>query len=62
MSKRAGKGQRPWDNPKAYALSVVGMLVLVLGLTVADSVLLALLGFALTLAGWLVARRTSGNR
>lgn len=49
---------RPWQNPKSFALSMVGIALVALGLTVADSLLLAAVGAALTLAGAVVARRT----
>ncbi|MEH1167716.1 hypothetical protein V6V47_20250 [Micromonospora sp. CPCC 205539] len=54
--KRSGRltGAR---NPKAYALSIAGAVLVLLGLVVVDSVLLVATGAALAVAGWLVARR-----
>jgi hypothetical protein len=49
---------RPWENPKSFVLSLVGIALVALGLTVADSVVLVVIGAALTLAGAVVARRT----
>ncbi|MEW1589535.1 hypothetical protein AB0283_29270 [Micromonospora vinacea] len=43
-------------NPKAYALSVAGAVLIVVGLVAVDSILLVAVGAALTLAGWLLAR------
>ncbi|GGN31562.1 hypothetical protein FHR83_005635 [Actinoplanes campanulatus] len=50
--------RRPWEDPKSYALSMLGIGLVGLGLTVADSVVLVAIGAALTLAGAVVARRT----
>lgn len=46
-------------HPGAFALSIVGAVLVLLGLTVVDSVPLVAAGAALTVAGWLVARRAS---
>lgn len=58
QSRPRNRGWRPvgWRNPKAYALSVAGGVLLLLGLVVVDSMVVVLAGAALTLAGWLVAR------
>ncbi|GAA4710860.1 hypothetical protein Prum_091530 [Phytohabitans rumicis] len=54
-------GWRPpgWRrNPKAYGLSVAGGVLILVGLAVFDMLWLVLVGFGLTLAGLLVARRS----
>jgi hypothetical protein len=48
---------RPWENPKSFALSLLGIVLVALGLTVADSVVLVVIGAVLTVAGAVVARR-----
>ena len=48
---------RPWDDPKSYALSLAGVVMVALGLTVVDSLLLILLGVAVAVAGYLVSQR-----
>ncbi|SBT52835.1 hypothetical protein [Micromonospora auratinigra] len=61
MTPQPRRGWRPPGarHPGAFALSILGAVLLLLGLTVLDSVLLAVLGAVLTVAGWLVARRSS---
>lgn len=61
MTKRTGGGWRPpgWRTPKAYALSAAGGALLLLGLTVFDSLLLVWLGVGLALVGWLLSRRSA---
>lgn len=49
---------RPWENPKSFALSLLGIVLVALGLTVADSLLLVAIGAVVTVAGAIVARRT----
>jgi hypothetical protein len=56
-NRRNAARKRPWDDPKSYALSVLGALLLLLGLTVADSVALATIGALLIVAGFIVSRR-----
>ncbi|MEV4543867.1 hypothetical protein [Micromonospora echinaurantiaca] len=56
--KRSGWRPAGARNPKAYALSVAGAVLVLLGLVVVDSVLLVGVGAALAVAGWLVARRS----
>ncbi|MFE9919419.1 hypothetical protein ACFYPG_30130 [Micromonospora sp. NPDC005553] len=60
MTKPVKKGVRPPSaarNPKAYALSVAGAVLILVGLVAVDSILLVAVGAALALAGWLLARR-----
>ncbi|MCO1599139.1 hypothetical protein M8C17_28685 [Micromonospora sp. RHAY321] len=45
-------------NPRAYALSVAGGVLVLLGVAVWNSLLVVAVGAGLAVAGWLVARRT----
>ena len=56
--KRPGRRAQGTRNPKAYALSVAGAVLVLLGLVVVDSLILVAAGAGLAVAGWLVARRT----
>ncbi|WP_326554292.1 hypothetical protein [Micromonospora sp. NBC_01813] len=56
--KRTGWRQRGGRDPKVYALSVAGAVLVFLGLVPLDSLILVAVGVGLALAGWLVARRT----
>ncbi|WP_328419681.1 hypothetical protein OG470_00625 [Micromonospora sp. NBC_00389] len=57
--KRGGWRPSGARNPKAYALSVAGALLILVGLVAVDSVLLVAVGAALALAGWLLTRRAA---
>ncbi|MFF4877685.1 hypothetical protein [Micromonospora sp. NPDC000668] len=57
--KRVGWRPSGARNPKAYALSVAGAVLILVGLVAVDSVLLVAVGAALALAGWLLARRAA---
>lgn len=56
-NSRGGRWQPPWRNPKAYALQLIGALIVFVGLVVVDSLLVALLGLAVILAAVYVSRR-----
>jgi hypothetical protein len=61
QAPRRRGGWRPpgWRrNPKAYGASVAGAVLILLGLVVFDALWLVLVGLGLTVAGWLVARRS----
>lgn len=49
--------QPPWRNPRAYALQVIGALIMFVGLVVVDSLLVTLLGLVVILAAVYVSRR-----
>jgi hypothetical protein len=56
--KRTGRRQRGGRDPKVYALSVAGAVLVFLGLVPFDSLILVAVGVGLAATGWLVARRT----
>ncbi|MET8121730.1 hypothetical protein [Micromonospora sp. NPDC005189] len=58
-AKRGGWRPPGARNPKAYALSVAGAVLILVGLVAVDSVLLVAVGAGLALAGWLLARRAA---
>ena len=49
--------QRPWHDPKSFAVSIAGAVLILLGLTVADSMPLVVVGAVLTVIGFVLSRR-----